>query len=91
MATLLGSCTFIIILDTVHTVFMAFLANSQSLLLACNPIWPARLAVREGKEDAFMERNLKIAWWVDFAAFWTYLLVFVSYFLATIVTVGLPN
>jgi len=87
MATLLGSCTFTLILATVHTVFMAFLANSQSLLLACNPIWPARLAVREGKEIAFMERNLKIAWWIDFAAVWTYLLVFTSYFLSTIVDV----
>ena len=87
MATLLGSCTFTLILATVHTVFMAFLANSQSLLLACNPIWPAGSAVREGKENAFMERNLKIAWWIDFAAVWTYLLVFTSYFLATIVDV----
>ena len=76
MATLLGSCSFTLILATVHTVFMAFLANSQSL-------WPSRW--KEGKENAVKEQALKIAWWIDFAAFWTYLLVFPSYFLVTIV------
>ena len=87
MATLLGSCTSTLILATVHTVFMALLANSQSLTLACNPICPSGWTVKEGKENAFMEQTLKIAWWIDFAAFWTYLLVFAIYFIATIVNV----
>ena len=91
MTTLLGSCTFTLLLATVHTIFMAFLANSQSFLLACNPIWPSRWTVKEGKENAFLEQSLKIAWWIDFAAFWTYLLVFASYFIATTVTAILPN
>ena len=87
MATLLGSCTLTLLLATVHTIFMAFLANSQSFLLACNPIWPSRWTVKEGKENAFKEQALKVAWWIDFAALWTYLLVFASYFLVTIVDV----
>ena len=91
MATLLGSCTFTLILATVHTIFTTFLANSQSFLLACNPIWPSRWTVKEGKENAFKEQALKIAWSIDFAAFWTYILVFASYFLATIMDVMSSN
>lgn len=82
MATLLGSCTFTLILAAVHTVFVASLANSRSLLLACNPILPDNWAV---KEESLKEQTLKITWWIDFAAFWVYLIVFTSYFLVTIV------
>ena len=46
---------------------------------------------KQGKENAFKEQALKIAWWIDFAALWTYLLVFASYFLVTIVDVISSN
>ena len=82
MATLLGSCTFTLILAAVHTVFVASLANSRSLLLACSPILPDNWAV---KDESLKEQTLKITWWIDFAAFWIYLIVFTSYFLVTIV------
>merc|ERR1711934_54277 len=65
MATLLGSCTFTLLLLTVHTV----LANSLSFCLARR--WAAS---KENQEEASRARAQRIAWWIDFAAFWIFLL-----------------
>jgi len=81
MATLLGSCSFTLLLLIVHTILVASLANSRSFYLACSPICPRTLVVsKENQEEAFRVRASKIAWWVDFAAFWIYLLCFGVYF-----------
>ena len=85
MATLLGSCTVTLLLLIVHTILVASLANSRSFYLACSPIWPRRwLVSKENKEEAFRAEAQKIAWWVDFAAFWIYLFCFGIYFTRTV-------
>ena len=87
MATLLGSCTFTLLLLIMHTILVASLANSRSFFLACSPIWPRRWKVsKENQEEAFKAQAQKIAWWVDFAAFWVYLSSFGGYFAFTVST-----
>ena len=85
MATLLGSCTFTLLLLIVHTILVASFANSRSFFLACSPIWPrGRMVSKENQEEEFRAKAQKIAWWVDFAAFWVYLLCFGVYFTRTV-------
>jgi len=83
MATLLGSCTFTIVLAIVHTVLMASLANCHGCLLVCNPICPTGWVLKKEEEIIFKEKILTVVWWIDFAAFCTYLVGFSIYFLAT--------
>ena len=83
MATLLGSCTFTIVLAIVHTVLMASLANCHGCLLVCNPICPTWWVLKKEEEIIFKEKILTVVWWIDFAAFCTYLVGFSIYFLAT--------
>jgi len=85
MATLLGACTFTLLLLIVHTILVASFANSRSFFLACSPIWPrGRMVRKENQEEAFKAQSQKIAWWVDFAAFWVYLFCFGVYFTRTV-------
>ena len=79
MATLLGSCTFTLLLLIVHTILVASLANSRSFYLVCRG-----LVSKENEEEAFRARAQRVAWWLDFAAFWVYLLCFGGYFTGTI-------
>ena len=86
MASLLASCTFTLLLLIVHTILVASLATSRSFYLACTPIWPQRWTIvsKENQEETFRARAQRIAWWVDFAAFWVYLLGFGIYFTCTV-------
>ena len=79
MATLLGSCTFTLLLLAVHTVLIASLANSLSFYLAGR--WAAS---KENEEEASRARAQRIAWWIDFAAFCIFLLCFGVYFTSTV-------
>jgi len=89
MATLLDSCTFTLLLLIVHTILVASLANSHSFYLACNPLWPQRWrsSSEEKEEEAFKARAQKISKWLDFAAFWVFLLCFGGYFAYSVSTV----
>ena len=84
MATMLGSCIFTLLLLIVHTILVASLANSRSFYLACSPIWPQRWMT---KEDSFKAQTQRIAWWIDFSAFWIYLLCFGGFLLRSVATV----
>jgi len=78
MASLLGSCMFTILLLIVHTILVASFANSRSFYLACISRW--KMVSKENQEEAMKGQAQKIAWWVDFAAFWLFLLCFGVYF-----------
>ena len=85
MATLLGSCTFTLLLLSVHTTLVASFANSLSFYLACSSILPRRWAAsKETQEEEFRVRAQRIAWWIDFATFWIFLLCFGVYFTSTL-------
>ena len=85
MASLLGSCMFTILLLIVHTILVASFANSRSFYLACSSRW-TMIDSKENQEAAFRAKAQKIAWWVDFAAFWVFLLGFGVYFTFTVVS-----
>jgi len=79
MASLLGSCMFTILLLIIHTILVASFANSRSFYLACSSRW-TMIDSKENQEAVFRARAQRIAWWVDFAAFWVFLLGFGVYF-----------
>merc|ERR1712192_308316 len=83
MASLLGSCMFTILLLIVHTILVASFANSRSFYLACSSRWTSMVG-KENQEAAFRAKAQRIAWWVDFAAFWVFLLGFGLYFAFTV-------
>ena len=86
MATMLGSCIFTLLLLIVHTILVASLANSRSFYLACSPIWPRRWLAKENQEEAFKAQAQRIAWWIDFAASWIYLVCFGAYLSNTVMS-----